>query len=169
MQQLRDYVVRPVLVDMAMWSLAAERLVLGTIAAESNMGEFLKQKGGGPAVGICQMEPATAADLLKRYLVGRRYIDRRFQAAFQLVNSEPLNWALVPLGHISEKIMTDLRFAVGLCRLRFWVVPEALPEAHDLEGLASYWKRHYNTVLGKGRAEDFETKFTRFGLHELDD
>lgn len=166
-QQFRDLVVRPVLRDMRMWSLAAERLVLGTVAAESEMGYSLKQRGGGPAVGVCQMEPTTAKDLLKRYLSGRRDIDRRFQAAFQLLTDEYINWALVPLARISEKIMSDLRFAVGLCRLRYWVVPEHLPEPHDVEALALYWKRHYNTALGAGRTEDFETKFTKYGIGTL--
>ena len=31
----------------------------------------------------------------------------------------------------------------------------ALPPADDVEGMAKYWKRNYNTFLGKGKPEEF--------------
>ena len=58
-KDLREDVVRPVLKVMDKWSEAAENLVLGTAAKESAMGQDLRQRGGGPALGIYQMEPAT--------------------------------------------------------------------------------------------------------------
>jgi len=56
--QLRMYVVRPVLRVMSAWSQPAEDLVMGTAAQESRL-TYLRQLGGGPALGLWQMEPAT--------------------------------------------------------------------------------------------------------------
>lgn len=52
------YVVRPVLRVMSAWSQPAEDLVMGTAAQESRL-TYLRQLGGGPALGLWQMEPAT--------------------------------------------------------------------------------------------------------------
>jgi hypothetical protein len=34
--------------------------------------------------------------------------------------------------------------------MRYLVVPEALPKEDDIKALASYWKKYYNTIHGKG-------------------
>jgi len=66
--QLRGDIVYPTLHYIGLWSDAAETLILGTIAQESRCGEYVKQVGGGPALGICQMEPATHDDIWLNYL-----------------------------------------------------------------------------------------------------
>lgn len=158
--QLRRYVVRPTLERMTMAGPAAERLVMGTIAVESDMGCFVRQMGG-PACGIGQMEPATAADLLFRYLNGRDDVARRFQNAFSLINDTKISWQNVPINTILNKLTGDLAFSVAMIRLRYWVDPEPLPSYLDLTGLALYWKRIYNTGQGAGTIADFTTKFKR--------
>jgi hypothetical protein len=40
-----------------------------------------------------------------------------------------------------------------MCRVHYLRVKEALPTENDAAGMASYWKRYYNTVLGKGTIE----------------
>lgn len=149
-QHLISCIIRPVLYAMDMHSESAERLILGTIAVESNCGQYLRQKNDGPALGICQIEPKTAQDLLYRYLIRRDDIDVRFQRAFQVVNDIKLKWDNIKLDAIEIKLISDLRFSVGLCRLRYWVVPKPLPDPDDIAGLAQYWKTHYNTQGGAG-------------------
>ena len=66
-RQVRDLVVRPVLDRLGLTKpLAAERLLMGTAAQESQF-RYLRQIGGGPALGLWQMEPATFADLWRRF------------------------------------------------------------------------------------------------------
>lgn len=144
---------------MTMFTPAAERLVMGTIAVESDLGSYIRQWGGGPACGIGQIEPATAADLLFRYLNGRDSVAERFQAAFSLINDSKISWREVPINTIIDKLTTDLAFCVAMIRLRYWIVPEPLPSYLDLPGLAMYWKKYYNTAGGKGHASDFTSKF----------
>ena len=54
-----------------MYSPVAENLIMGTAAQESGF-TYIKQLGGGPALGMFQVEPATAEDILFRYLKIRR-------------------------------------------------------------------------------------------------
>ena len=151
----RCYVVRPTLEAMGMWSPSAENLMMGIAAAESNLGEFLRQHDDGPAVGVFQIEPKTAADVIFRYLDERESLDDQFQDAFRLLDDDDLDWAEVELEQISEKLITDLRFSCAVARVRLWMVPEPLPAAHNIPGLARYWKQHYNTPEGKGTVEKF--------------
>jgi hypothetical protein len=48
---LRQYVIRPTLQRLGLWSLAAENLLLGTAAQESKLGYYLHQLEG-PALGL---------------------------------------------------------------------------------------------------------------------
>ena len=53
--ELRQYVIRPTLKAINLWSIAAENLLLGTAAQESQLGHYLTQVKG-PALGIYQIE-----------------------------------------------------------------------------------------------------------------
>ena len=53
------------------------------------------------------------------------------------------------------ELVRNLAYATAICRVRYARVPGALPAAHDIDGLAAYWKAHYNTALGKGTAADW--------------
>ena len=50
-KQLRELVIRPALMEIELWSEAAEELVLGTAIVESRL-SFIKQLGSGPAFGL---------------------------------------------------------------------------------------------------------------------
>lgn len=166
-QHLRDYVILPVLHKMEMYSEAAVQLLLMTAAHESHLGHYLAQHPAGPAAGIYQCEPATAQDILKRYLVRRRDLELRFESAFQLINTGELDWAEVPIGGIKLKLVSDLRFATAVCRLHYWMVPEALPAADDVRGLARYYKAHYNTNQGKATVDKVVEDYRRFVVDPL--
>jgi len=159
---LREQVIRPVLSQMKMWSPAAEDLMLGTIAQESLLGHYLVQNQASEeigAVGICQIEPSTAADTIYRYIDSRDDIEERFESAFQLVNTEDLDWSEVDLDVIRDKLITDLRFSVAVMRIKYWMIPKPLPAHGDVKGYAQYWKDHYNTDGGKGTPEEFIEKW----------
>jgi len=153
-RQFRDDVVQPTLAAMDMGGAAPENLLMGTAAVESGL-RYLRQLHEGPAVGLFQMEPETARDIVQRYLLNRDEIDTRFQRAFQLINTGEIDWQDVAIADVRLKLLSDLRFATAMCRLRYWMVPEPLPAADDIEGLGRYWKQHYNTPQGAGTPEKF--------------
>jgi hypothetical protein len=140
-KQFRDLIERT-LTSFApsMATKVAVDLLLGTAAQESAFGRYLRQLHG-PAVGAFQMEPATFEWLQAKYSDRYPEIDGR--------TPEEMEW--------------DLRLAIIMARLRYRAVPLELPEG-DVETLAAYWKRHYNTPLGRGTTEEYIANYRRFGI-----
>lgn len=135
--------VRSVLHMLYMWSAPAEELVLGTIAKESFLLKWDKQIGG-PAVGACQMEPDTEHDMWHNWLLPRRQdIVEKITAICAATGPDP------------QRLRYDLIYNIIMCRLRYYRVPASLPESHDIDGLALYWKKYYNTSAGRGKPDEF--------------
>ena len=128
----RDHVVTPTLRAIDLWSPAAERLVFLTAVHESGLRSLL-QRGGGPARGVYQVEPATMADVIERT-----------QAKY------PRLWSraelfLAPAPSLDDQLVTNLAWATVICRLKYYLVPEPLPDAADRAALAAYWGKWYQT------------------------
>ena len=111
---------------------------------------YLRQLGDGPARSFWQIEPATCIDNLQHYLKHRKSLMAKCAEA-----------SMVDLKHwqnydekIWEKILEiNISAAIVHCRLKYWRVPKRMP--NSLEGRASYWKKYYNTDLGKGSEEKY--------------
>ena len=163
--QFRAEIVRPALKAANMWSEAAENLVLGTGVQESLLA-WVKQRGAGPALGFYQMEPATADDICHRFLATKSELSMALGKATWPHCAMPTGYSLLSKSDIARLLVEDMRFATIMCRLRYWMMPDPLPASHDIDGLSQYWKRYYNTVLGKGMAVEWADKFRRFCLPE---
>ena len=107
----------------------------------------MAQKGGGPARSFFQIEasfdyanPATFEDIYERYLRGRP----RFLIAVQDLR--------MPAFTPHEQLTGNQHFACAIARMKYWMATEPLPAAGDIEALGAYWKRHYNTAGGAGKA-----------------
>lgn len=131
--------IRKTLVDNKLWSQAAENLLLGTAAQESAFGTYLRQLHG-PAQGVFQMEPDTLKWLIEKY--GTTYPD--------IIDMEP------------QDLQEDLYLAILTARLRYRAIPEPLPPAGDLDGLARYYKKYYNTDAGAGTVEQFIKNYRKY-------
>ena len=163
--QFRAEIVRPALKAAELWSEAAENLVVGTAVQESVLA-WVKQRGAGPALGFYQMEPATADDICHRFLATRPSLAVRLGRATWPHCQNPTAYSHLGTKDIARLLVEDLRFATIMCRLRYWMMPAPLPEAHDIDALARYWKHYYNTVLGSGKAVEWAEKYRRFCLPE---
>ena len=137
-------VIRPALQGLNLWSLAAERLLLGTAIAESGL-RHLKQTRG-PALGLYQVEPATHDDLYENWLHFRPDWGNR------------LIECTTDYGTYTEQLVWNLAYATAVARLIYYRRPEPLPDTGDLRGQAEYWKAHYNTEAGKGTVEYYISK-----------
>lgn len=153
------YIVRPVLSRyFSEYSMdSARNLLLGTCAQESDMGLYCQQIRG-PALGIFQMEMATYYDNI----------------AWAWRNSSALKFIkefdeFDPFGGFhgnppAQVLMYDGRFAAAMARIHYLRRPEPLPASDDWEGLAMYWKAHYNTVKGAGTVGAFLQSCRHHGL-----
>lgn len=136
-KQFREYVVRPALQGIGLWSEAAEELVTGTAMVESTL-NYVKQVGGGPAVGVCQMEPATYLDLLRELVYDHKQVYVKVLTTL----------GMGELPKDASYLMGNLTASVIFCRLKYYFRPDPLPQAHDYAAMAAYHKKIYNTPLG---------------------
>ncbi len=146
--QFRANVVRPTLQGLNQWSEAAELLLLGTAVQESGL-RFLAQLGGGPALGLYQMEPATHSDIHSNFLAYRQGLSGLVAAL------------LVPSMPRIEQLVWNLRYATAMARIHYLRDRAPLPAPNDIDGLGALWKRHYNTPAGAGTAEQFVLNLRR--------
>lgn len=144
---LLELVIKPVLMNLGMHSLSAEQLMMGTAAQESNLGQYLKQLGGGPALGIYQMEPWVHDDVWENVLKYKSELAAKVTALAGRIGP--------------EEMVHNLAYATALTRVNYYRHPERLPEPGNIPGMAYYWKKYHNTEKGKGTIEEFIKNFHR--------
>lgn len=150
-KHLREYVIRPTLTKLGAWSKDAEDLVLGTACQESHCGKYLRQlgcSGTTGAFGVWQMEIATARDIYDNYL---RYKPELKAIVDGLKGNKQ---------SISDALMTNLSFACAMCRIHYLRQPGKIPATVDGQG--QYWKKYYNTALGRGTVAEYIDNWERY-------
>lgn len=153
-RDLRDLVVRPVLQLLDLPSPAAsEKLLMGTAAQESRF-RYLKQLGTGPALGLWQMEPFTFRDLWSRFGPGSR---KGIGVILDQLVARPRTSIPISAAELTGQIVWNLRLACAMARVHYYARPFSMPQepSPPVEELARIWKEHYNTMMGKGREEEF--------------
>ena len=128
--------------ELDMHSDDAVELIYRTGMAETKY-RHLIQMGGGPAVGFFQCEPATMRDIIDNYASYRPNIMTKLYA----------------LGYDEKdaemRLMSNMSLQVAFCRLKYRRDKHAMPAAEDIAAQGKYWKRVYNSELGKGTLEHF--------------
>ena len=149
-KDLLEWVIKPTLRALGMDGEQAETLMLATALAESG-GRHTRQIGGGPALGLWQMEPDTHDDLYITYLFPTLFLRRpELPTRLKRASLYIFGGSFPPS---SDLLIHNPRYACAMARIKYWRVPDALPDT--LTEMAEYWKEHYNTRLGKGTVEHF--------------
>lgn len=150
----RSTVIEPVISRMSLTSgidlggTAAEELLVGIAVHESD-GLLYARQVQGPAIGPYQMEPATFEDLHENFL---RYQPKLLKA----VNE----WRAFSTSY--AEMAFNGWYATAMARANLYRFPEKLPAAGDLVGQAAYWRRHWNTPLGKGTVEQYIAHWNKY-------
>lgn len=140
-EQFSKYIVRPVLQGLGLYSLAAERLLIGTALAEGGL-HYIDQveRGGdkkpGPAYGVYQMERATHEDLWDNFLKFKPQIVDR------------INFWMCGGRADCEMMHGNLYYATAMCRVHYLRSRRPLPAEADPVAMSEYHKVVYNTYLG---------------------
>jgi hypothetical protein len=137
----RDTYVVPALNKLGLYSLEAEKLLMGTAAIESNFQNFV-QFGGGPARGMFQMEPATFDDILDRFLG---------EASHAALKAAVVSTATASPPAFSELTANHL-FAAAMARAKYYSIAAAIPAG--LNDQANYWWTYYNGRAPHGLKPD---------------
>lgn len=148
--QFRSLILEPVLSKLQLYSKNAEELLVFTCAAESLGGTLLHQIKG-PALGIFQMEPNTYTDIWVNYIRNRN----------KLATLMALNMGCSRIPEV-ERMIYDLHFAAAMARIHYARVIENLPDAANVDAIWDYYKKYYNTELGKAKKEDAVKKYQAF-------
>ena len=140
-KQIKEIIIWA-LKEMDLYSFDAADLVYKTGMAETGY-RHLKQMGGGPAIGFWQIEPATLIDIMDNYVKYRPELEKGLKSlGFDRSDME-------------TRVMSNIALQAVFCRLKYKRDKYALPLIGDLLGQAKYWKRVYNSHLGKGTIEHF--------------
>ena len=134
-----EKIAKEVCERLGMYSENAVKLIIATGKAESGFRALEQTKG--PAVGFFQIEPDTINDVMDNYAHYRPHIMQE----------------LIDLGLKQDNqefsVLSNIALQVAFCRLCYRRVPESIPD--NLEDMARYWKKYYNTEKGKGTVEHF--------------
>ncbi len=134
--QFRELIIKPVLLDLQMYSPEAMELLVFTCATESSGGKYLKQVRG-PALGVFQMEPATYNDLWQNYIIKNPRLALILASNFNTANM-----------HSEDVMIYDLRYATAMARIFYHRIPKPLPAFDDVHAIWAYYKKYYNTAQG---------------------
>jgi hypothetical protein len=150
-EELRTYVIRPVLEHLDDWSQAAENLLLGTAAQESGLGFHLKTRRGH-SLGIFQIHPQTHNNLWDKYLVNNPDLASKVRG---LASQHEF------LSHPHAELATNLSYATAIAWMVYCRSGKPLPSADDRHGLAKFWQRHFHSRL-RGSVEEFTDNYQKF-------
>lgn len=142
--QLVKYSIEPTLKGLGLYSESASNLLVMIAAHESVKGYYIVQTTG-QAKGVYQMEDATHDYLLS-----------------WLKSNKPELYTKVTSLVVKPTAMTmatDLNYAAAMARVFFLRFPEALPAGSDVDAMAAYAKRRWNTNLGKATAADYKQAY----------
>lgn len=127
----------------------AIELMMGTWAVESDGGHFLKQKGGGPALGAWQIERLTFIDIIKRCNFHHAEILGMTSKFSNSISESDFN--LLEKNH---------KLSIQIARLKYFLCPGSIPLT--LVDQAKYWKHYYNTPLGGGTIDKYISKYNTY-------
>jgi hypothetical protein len=146
-KQFRD-LITDALKSVDLYSEDAVELLMLTAAQESALGKFLKQQGSGPALGVFQAEPVT----IKGYWDWLEHNKPALKAKIiTMCGEESL---LGMRGNILLQII--------MARVHYLTKPGNIPSKSDVPGMAAYWKKWYNTPLGKGTVEEAISNYKKY-------
>jgi hypothetical protein len=134
------------------YSEAAVELLMLTAAQETHLGKYLWQIRG-PALGVFQMEPNTYHDIWSNYIMYRQPL---LNALNDMWGASGINWEL--------RMKADLAYQIVMSRIFYLRIPAALPAKDEPTAIAHYWKRYYNTMLGRGTTEEAFKNYNKYAF-----
>ncbi len=146
-------------VDRACYELStssitnAKAMLMATAAAETGMCTTLDQcfkEGAGPS----QIDTVRYGDVI-------RYINKR-QHLVDIFGKNGFD--IEQISYIYDKGYAILNyspmFACFITRVAYMMIPEPFPSHDDYMGQYRYWKKYWNSTLGKGTARHFLSSIT---------
>ena len=117
------------------------------------MGHYLVQQNIGfkGGIGIYQMQRLTYDDIWNRKINDNVALKTRIRLMLGYEGKPP-----------ADRMATDLKLATVMTRLFYAAIPEPFPDNDDIRGMGEYWKRYYNTAMGRGTVDEFIVNYKKY-------
>lgn len=153
-EQLVNLVIIPTLKEIPKGIGAkAVQAITMIIAHESKGGNYLKQIGGGPALGIIQMEPTTHNSIWDN---GDSIWDNALLLG--IVSAEDHDQFLMPP---AERLIYDLRYNVFMARQYLFMDENPLPSTPYQ--MSAYLKDYWNSAGGAADSNSYLRDYELWG------
>ena len=129
---LTQFVIKPTLESLDMYSQTAEKLLLGTAAQESG---FNPLKTSGDALGIYQITPDRHRNVWDQYLAFRPNLAskvRGLASQHQFLKAPDL------------ELRTNMAYSTAIAWAIYLQSDVQFPEADDAEGLSLLWQQNFS-------------------------
>lgn len=136
------YLTTAVTMDMDRHSDEATLAIMQIIAHESNGGKHWEQMGGGPALGVIQMEPTTHDSVWDN------------SDSIHLLSQK----MCVPRG--LDKLRTSAMYNIFMARCYLLMDPDPLPK--DPTSMSYYLKKYWNSEGGAANQLDYYYKWSKW-------
>lgn len=149
-----DLIITPTLALTGMGGGAADRLMVLTGEVETgydNLRQVLANGHYGEGYGWWSMQNNAFTTNVKWLSKNPMYRQNILTACY-LETMPDIN-----------AIIWNVRFALCIARVQYWINPEPLPKANDIQGLGQYWLKYYNRG-GKGTLQRFQEAADRLGF-----
>jgi hypothetical protein len=141
-------IISNTLLSIDLYSESAVQLLMGTSAHESLGWQYRRQLGNGPALGLFQMEPYTHDDCWVNYLNYNPVLSQKILSVSGMFSPN------------AGALETNDVYAACMARIKYLRDPQPIPDS--LYGQAEYWKRVYNTYMGKGIVQEYINHYQMF-------
>jgi len=132
-KDLRELVIRPTLLLLDDWSTAAENLLLGTAAQESQLG-FRMQNKHTKGLGLYGISETTHIQVWDEFLVTDPELASRVRG---LASQQQF------LKFPHAELVTNLGYATGIAWMVYKRNKIQLPNENNIAGMANCWQTHY--------------------------
>lgn len=120
-------------------------LMLATCYQETHLGEYRDLTRYGAGTGVMQFDKMPYEDIKNR---SKRYYEiclKEFN-----IDIDKMDYRELELSPLASIVMA---------RIKYKLVPYAIPKWDDFEGIWGYYKKWYNSRLGKATIEEFEVSY----------
>lgn len=155
-KELRQWVIKPTLKRLGVYSKVAESLLLATAAQESGLGSHLKP-AGQRALGIYQIHSLSHRHIWDDHLAKHSEMASIVRG---LASQHDF------LTHPHAELATNLSYATAIAWFMYARHRDfTLPQTNDISALAQTWKRFYHPNKNSSTA-DFSKNFERYIMIE---
>lgn len=125
----------------------AKEMIIETAITETGLGQ-IEDKTVGAGMGLTQFDDKPFQDIRDRSIKLRPKILKELKIDISLVEWDDLRY--------------NQFLSLLFTRLHYWLKGDPIPAT--IEERAKYWKRHYNTVQGKGTVEHYLEMNRKYGV-----